>query len=111
MLGRSYPRRPPRIERFRSYYSLLGGIGMKTHRVNLTRTNKADRCAMVYRGHSLGVSRTPLLSAARKLLQLGLAKPEDRIETWRDNILSMSAPVEAAAKLDVMGETFRHFIN
>ena len=74
---------------------------MKTHRVNLTRTNKADRCAMVYKGHSLGVSRTPLLSAARKLLQLGLAKPEDRIETWRDNILSMSAPVNAAAKLTV----------
>ena len=62
---------------------------------------------MVYKGHSLGVSRTPLLSAARKLLQLGLAQPEDRIETWRDNILSMSAPVEAAAELDVKEERGR----
>jgi hypothetical protein len=56
---------------------------------------------MAYKGHLLGVSRTPLFSAARKLLQLELAQPEDRIETYRDNILSMAGPVWAAAKLTV----------
>jgi hypothetical protein len=56
---------------------------------------------MAYKGHLLGVSKTPLFSAARKLLQLELAKPEDRIETYRDNILSMAGPVWAAAKLTV----------
>ena len=80
---------------------------MKTHRVNLThirdRENK-EKCLMTYKGHSLGTSRTPLLSAARKLLQLGLAKESDRIETWRDNILSLAAPVWAAAKLDEQDE-------
>jgi hypothetical protein len=47
------------------------------------------------------VSRTPLFSAARKLLQLDMAKPEDRIETYRDNIKSLAGPVWAAAKLTV----------
>jgi hypothetical protein len=54
---------------------------------------------MAYNGHLLGVSKTPLLSAARKLLQLELAKPEDRIETYRDNILSMVGEVGSASRM------------
>jgi hypothetical protein len=78
---------------------------MMTHKVHLTRTNLAGKCAMTHNGQSLGVSKTPLFSAARKLLQLDLAQPEDRIETYRDNILSMAGPVWAAAKLTVHEET------
>jgi hypothetical protein len=74
---------------------------MMTHKVHLTRTNLAGKCAMTHNGQSLGVSKTPLFSAARKLLQLDLAKPEDRIETYRDGIMSMAGPVWAAAKLSV----------
>lgn len=78
---------------------------MKTHKVHLTRTNLAGKCAMTYDGLSLGMSKTPLFSAARRLLQWRMAKPEDRIETYRDNILSMAGPVLAAAKLTVHEET------
>jgi hypothetical protein len=74
---------------------------MMTHKVHLTRTNLAGKCAMTHNGQSLGVSKTPLFSAARKLLQLDLAKPEDRIETYRDGIMSMAGPIWAAAKLTV----------
>jgi hypothetical protein len=70
---------------------------MMTHKVHLTRTNLAGKCAMTHNGHSLGVSKTPLFSAARKLLQLDLAKPGDRIETYRDNILSMAGEVGSAS--------------
>src|SRR4051794_40980760 len=74
---------------------------MKTHKVHLVRTNKGGKCRMAYNGRLLGVSKTPLFSAARKLLQLELAQPEDRIEAYRDNILSMAGPVGAAARLTV----------
>jgi hypothetical protein len=48
-----------------------------THKVHLTRTNLAGKCAMTHNGQSLGVSKTPLFSAARKLSSSTL--PSQRI--------------------------------
>jgi hypothetical protein len=56
---------------------------MKTHRIELTRSNQT------------------LFREARRLLAEGIAKPEDRIETWRADVMSMAGPVWAAAKLTV----------
>jgi hypothetical protein len=56
---------------------------MKTHRIELTHGNQT------------------LFREARKLLAEGIAEPEDRIETWRGDVMSMAGPVWAAAKLSV----------
>jgi hypothetical protein len=56
---------------------------MKTHRIELTDRNQT------------------LFKEARRLLTEGVAKPEDRIETWRGDVMSMAGPVWAAAKLTV----------
>jgi hypothetical protein len=60
---------------------------MKTHRIELTDKNQT------------------LFREARRLLAAGIAKPEDRIETWRGDVMSMTGPVWAAAKLTVKEET------
>jgi hypothetical protein len=60
---------------------------MKTHRIELTHGNQT------------------LFREARRLLATGIAKPEDRIETWRGDVMSMAGPVWAAAKLTVHEET------
>jgi hypothetical protein len=60
-----------------------GGTAMKTHRVELTHSNQT------------------LFREARRLLTEGTALPEDRIETWRGDVMSMAGPVWAAAKLTV----------
>jgi hypothetical protein len=60
---------------------------MKTHRIELTHGNQT------------------LFKEARRLLAEGIAKPEDRIETWREDVMSMAGPVWAAAKLAVHEET------
>jgi hypothetical protein len=56
---------------------------MKTHRIELTHGNQT------------------LFREARRLLAESIAKPEDRIETWRGDVMSMAGPVWAAAKLTV----------
>jgi hypothetical protein len=56
---------------------------MKTHRIELMHSNQT------------------LFKEARRLLAEGTAKPEDRIETWRGDVMSMAGPVWAAAKLTV----------
>jgi hypothetical protein len=60
---------------------------MKTHRIELTHSNQT------------------LFKEARRLLAEGIADPEDRIETWRGDVMSMAGPVWAAAKLTVHEET------
>lgn len=60
---------------------------MKTHRIELTHGDQT------------------LFREARRLLAEGIAKPEDRIETWRGDVMSMAGPVWAAAKLTVTEET------
>jgi hypothetical protein len=57
---------------------------MKTHRIEITDRNQT------------------LFKEARRLLAEGIAKPEDRIETWRGDVMSMAGPVWAAAKLTVL---------
>jgi hypothetical protein len=60
---------------------------MKTHRIELMHSNQT------------------LFKEARRLLAEGIARPEDRIETWRGDVMSMAGPVWAAAKLTVQEET------
>jgi hypothetical protein len=60
---------------------------MKTHLIDLTDGNQT------------------IFKEARRLLKDGTAKPEDRIETWRGDVMSMAGPVWAAAKLTVHEET------
>jgi hypothetical protein len=59
---------------------------MRTHRIEITDRNQT------------------LFKEARRLLTEGVAKPEDRIETWRGDVMSMAGPVWAAAKLTVHEE-------
>jgi hypothetical protein len=60
---------------------------MKTHRIEITDRNQT------------------LFKEARRILAEGIAKPEDRIETWRGDVMSMAGPVWAAAKLTIHEET------
>jgi hypothetical protein len=60
---------------------------MKTHRIELSHGNQT------------------IFKEARRLLAEGIAEPEDRIETWRGDVMSMAGPVWAAAKLTVKEET------
>jgi hypothetical protein len=60
---------------------------MKTHRIEITDRNQT------------------LFKEARRILAEGIAKPEDRLETWRADVMSMAGPVWAAAKLTVREET------
>lgn len=80
---------------------------MITHRIDFHRAVASDWVVPIYKGERLGRSiRLPLLDGARRLLRLGLAAPEDRIEVWRDGQLVMAAPIWAAAKLSVDGIYF-----
>jgi hypothetical protein len=80
-----------------------GEGGMKTHRIDLSPAPE-DKAKMSYSGQDLGLSRQPLFAAARKLLAEGLAKPEDRIETWRGETKCPSGPIWVAAKLSVRAD-------
>jgi hypothetical protein len=73
---------------------------MKTHRIDLSPAAD-DRARMSYGGIDMGTSRQPLLDAARKLLNEGLAMPQDRIETWRGTTFCLGASVGIAANMTV----------
>jgi hypothetical protein len=56
---------------------------------------------MVYRGEAIGSARAPIHTAARYLLDNGLAAPDDIVATYRGGILCTSGLAGELAKLTV----------
>jgi hypothetical protein len=73
-----------------------------THRIHLVPAKQADSALMFYKDALIGrPTRVPLCAAAPWLLANGVADPADRIETYRNGVLCLAAPIAAAAKLTV----------
>ena len=86
---------------------------MKLHRIDLDPAPRG-RAFWAYEGRRQGESSEPLLAAARWLLSEGLAKPGDRVTTYRGEMLCLTALVGVAARLTVAEEargglTFRRW--
>lgn len=62
------------------------------------------KAEMYLNGDYIGVSSEPLFAAARWLLANNLAKPEDKLGIYRDEMLCISGPVGLSAKLTVAEE-------
>lgn len=76
-----------------------------SHRLQLVSISNG-RATIAHSGNVIGCSYEPLLAGSRKLLDLGLAKPEDRVETYRidaqgQTIVHMRSTIGGAAKLTV----------
>jgi hypothetical protein len=74
------------------------------HRWGEPRRSGRCKSVMTYRGRVLGESDAPLYDGARRLLYLGLAAPEDVIETFRGGWPHMRATVGRACEL-IVAET------
>jgi hypothetical protein len=61
---------------------------MATHRIDLTPPPRGHgKTLMAYNGKLIGSSNSPLFAAARWLLDNGAAWPDDRVETYRGDML------------------------
>ena len=69
-------------------------------RIDLKPVGKG-KAEMFVNGENIGVSSEPLFAAARWLLAHDLAKPDDKLGTYRGELLCMSAPVGIAANMTI----------
>lgn len=77
---------------------------MNIHRIDILPRSDGRRYGpepFAYNGKEIGKSKEPILTAARWLLDNGVAFPEDLIETYRNGCLSLSGIVGQLAKLTV----------
>jgi len=73
---------------------------MVTHRIDLTNAANG-KAYFEYKGERLGLSNSPIFAAARKLIERGLAFPDDEIATFRGEMKCLSSRVGVAARLTV----------
>lgn len=59
------------------------------------------KAEMYFNGEHIGQSSEPLFAAARWLLANNLAKPDDQVRIYRDEMLCMAGPVGLSARLTV----------
>lgn len=83
-------------------HKIISRSAMRFHPNGLSTGH--DKVIMTYNGEEIGSSACPTMDGSRILLEKGLAKPEDRIEIYResDNMLCLVANVGKASKLDIV---------
>ena len=74
---------------------------MRTHCIYLgSMTGRQMLTPGSYEGEQIVLCEAPIYDAARWLLEHGRAHPDDRIETWRGDMMCLSGRVGTLAQMD-----------